>query len=143
MPAAPIDYDHLMKANLKQVLGEHDAGRRIAAIRRLYAEDALLIQPHAFFKGHAAINNAMSALLVDVPHTFIFRVTDPVIGYHNIAQLKWSAGLPEKPDAVSGIDIAYFEGNIICSLSMIIERTNTYKVAPAKETISDYNTVLL
>lgn len=136
MPAAPIDYDRLMKANLKQVFGEHDAGRRIEAIRRLYAEDALLI-------GHTAINKTVGTLFGGLPHTFIFRATDPVIGYSNIAQLKWNAGPQDGPVAISGIDIAYFEGNIIRSLSVIIERTHTYKVALAKETISDYKTVLL
>lgn len=55
MPAALIDYDHLMQANLQQVFGEHDAGRRIEAIHRRYAEDALMIEPHPFTKGHAAI----------------------------------------------------------------------------------------
>ena len=143
MPAAPIDYDRLMKENLKQVFGEHDAGRRIETIRRLYAEDALLIEPHTYCKGHTAINKAVGTLFGGLPHTFIFRATDPVIGYSNIAQLKWNAGPQDGPVAISGIDIAYFEGNIIRSLSVIIERTHTYKVALAKETISDYKTVLL
>jgi hypothetical protein len=143
MPAAPIDYDRLMKANLNQVFGEHDAGRRIKAIHRLYAEDALLIEPHIFAKGHAAINEAVTTLLGNLPHTFIFRATDPVIGYSNIAQLKWSAGPQDGPVAVSGVDIAYFEGNMIRSLSLIIERTHTYKITLTKETISDYTTVLL
>jgi hypothetical protein len=31
-----------MQANLELVFGEHDAGRRIEAIRELYAEDAVL-----------------------------------------------------------------------------------------------------
>lgn len=29
MPAALIDYDRLMQANLTQVFGEHDTGRRV------------------------------------------------------------------------------------------------------------------
>ncbi len=41
-PEASIDYERLMQANLVRVFGERDAKRRIAAIRELYAEDAVL-----------------------------------------------------------------------------------------------------
>ena len=67
MPAALIDYDHLMLANLTQVFGEHDAGRRIKVIHRLHAEDAVLIQPHAFFKRPTAMNKAVGTLLGGLP----------------------------------------------------------------------------
>ena len=37
-----IDYNRLMYANLMRVFNERDAGRRIVAIRELYADDAVL-----------------------------------------------------------------------------------------------------
>lgn len=56
--AAPLDYEGLMQVNLFRVFSERDAGRRIEAIRELYAEDAVLNEPHASAKGHAAISRA-------------------------------------------------------------------------------------
>ena len=50
-----IDYNRLMHANLTRVFNERDAGRRIVAIRELNAEDAVLYEPDASAKGHAAI----------------------------------------------------------------------------------------
>jgi nicotinamidase-related amidase len=71
--AAPVNYDGLMQANLARVFGERDAERRIEAIRELYAEDAVLNEPHASAKGHAAISEAVSALLGSLPPDFVFR----------------------------------------------------------------------
>jgi ketosteroid isomerase-like protein len=58
-----IDYNRLMQANLMRVFNERDAGRRIVAIRELYADDAVLYEPEASAKGHAAISDAVTALL--------------------------------------------------------------------------------
>jgi len=46
-----IDYNRLMQANLTRVFNERDAGRRIVAIRELYAEDAVLYEPDALRQG--------------------------------------------------------------------------------------------
>ena len=79
-----IDYNRLMQANLTRVFDERDAGRRIVAIRELYAEDAVLYEPEASAKGHAAISEAVTALL-----NFVFSVAGPAIGHHNVGRLKW------------------------------------------------------
>ncbi len=56
-----------MQANLARVFGERDAGKRLRAIRELYAEDAVLNEPHASAKGHAAIAAAVASLLSSLP----------------------------------------------------------------------------
>ena len=64
MSAESIDYNSLMQANLKRVFGERDASRRMKAITELYADDAVLYEPpDASAAGHAAINQAVEALL--------------------------------------------------------------------------------
>ena len=83
-----IDYNRLMQANLTRVFNERDAGRRIVAIRELYAEDAVLYEPDASAKGHAAISDAVTALLAHLPPNFVFSVAGPAIGHHNIGRLK-------------------------------------------------------
>ena len=68
MSAESIDYDGLMQANLKRVFGERDASRRIKAITELYADDAVLYEPpDASAAGHAAIGQAVEALLSSLP----------------------------------------------------------------------------
>lgn len=120
---APIDYDGLMQKNLVRVFNERDAGRRLEAIRGLYAEDAVLNEPHASAKGHAAISDAVSALLASLPAGFVFTAVGPAIGHHGIGHLHWRSGPPGGPVAVSGMDIAHFEGSRIHSLTVFLEPT--------------------
>ncbi len=120
----PIDYDGLMQANLARVFGERDAGKRFKAIRGLYAEDAVLNEPHASAKGHAAINEAVTSLLTSLPPGFVFHAIGPAIGHHNIGRLKWRSGPADGPAAVTGMDIAHFEGNRIHSLFVFLEPAN-------------------
>lgn len=124
MPAsseASIDYDGLMQANLTRVFNEHDAGKRIRAIRELYAEDAVLNEPQASAKGHAAISEAVTELLASLPPHFAFTARGPALGHHGIGRLQWRAGPPDGPVAVTGMDIAHFEGGRIHSLYVFIE----------------------
>ncbi|MFZ6756281.1 nuclear transport factor 2 family protein [Undibacterium sp. Ji50W] len=121
MSTTTIDYDGLMQANLVRVFGEHDAGRRIEAIRELYAEDAVLNEPHASAKGHAAISEAVTGLLARLPPDFVFRALGPAMGHHGIGRLKWSSGPQGGPIAVTGMDIAHFENGRIHSLYVFLD----------------------
>jgi hypothetical protein len=116
-----IDYNRLMRANLTRVFNERDAGRRIAAIRELYADDAVLYEPDTSAKGHAAISEAVCALLTHLPPNFVFSAEGPAIGHHNIGRLKWRSGPPEGPPAVTGMDVAHFEHGRIHSLYVFLE----------------------
>lgn len=104
-----IDYDGLMRENLVRVFGERDPDKRLAAIQDLYAEDAVLNEPHASAKGHAAINDAVSSLLAGLQPGFAFRATGAAMGHHQIGRLIWSLGPANGPTAVTGMDIACFE----------------------------------
>src|SRR6202051_3976199 len=116
-----VDYNRLMQANLKRVFNERDAARRIAAIRELYAEDAVLYEPDASAKGHAAISEAVTALLAHLPPNFAFSAAGPAIGHHNIGRLKWRSGPPDGPVAVTGVGVAHFEQGRIHSLYVFLE----------------------
>ena len=118
---ASIDYDSLMQANLARVFGERDAAKRAKAIRELYAEDAVLNEPQASAKGHAAISEAVTELLASLPPNFGFTAMGPAIGHHGIGRLRWRSGPPGGPVAVTGMDIARFEGGRIQSLFVFIE----------------------
>ena len=78
MTAQSIDYDSLMQANLTRVFGERDASRRIKAVAELYADDATLYEPpDASATGHAAISQAVEALLASLPAQFVFTAMAP------------------------------------------------------------------
>ena len=121
--AAPVDYDGLMQANLTRVFGERDAARRIEAIRELYAEDAVLNEPHASAKGHVAISEAVSALLASLPPDFVFRAAGPAIGHHDVGRLQWRSGPLNGPVAVTGTDVAHFEAGLIHALYVFLDPT--------------------
>lgn len=116
-----IDYNRLMQANLMRVFNERDAGRRIVAIRELYADDAVLYEPDASAKGHAAISDAVTALLTHLPPNFVFSAAGPAIGHHNVGRLRWRSGLPDGSVAVSGMDVAHFEKGRIHSIYVFLE----------------------
>ena len=118
-----IDYNRLMQANLARVFNERDAALRMVAIRELYAEDAGLYEPDTSAKGHAAISEAVTALLANLPPNFVFSAAGPAIGHHNIGRLKWRSGPPDGPAAFTGMDVAHFEQGRIHSVYVFLEPT--------------------
>jgi SnoaL-like domain len=120
-PEAPIDYDGLMQANLARVFGERDASRRTKAIAQLYADDATLYEPDASAKGHAAIGQAVQALLSSLPPTFVFTAVGPAVGHHGVGRLRWQSGPSNGPVAVTGIDVARMEGGRIQTLHVFLD----------------------
>ena len=124
MSAISIDYDGLMQANLARVFGERDASRRMQAIAELYAADAILYEPpDAAAKGHAAINQAVQALLSSLPPNFVFTAIGPAVGHHGLGRLRWQSGPPDGPAAVTGMDVARIEGGRIQTLHVFLDPT--------------------
>jgi hypothetical protein len=122
MSATSIDYDGLMQANLVRVFGERDAARRLKAIMELYADDAVLYEPpDASATGHAAINQAVQALLSSLPPDFTFTAMGPAVGHHGLGRLRWQSGPPNGPVAVTGTDIARIEGGRIQTLHVFLD----------------------
>ena len=121
MTAESIDYDSLMQANLARVFGERDAPRRMKAIAELYADDATLVEPDASATGLAAISQAVETLLSSVPPNFVFTAIGPAVGHHGMGRLRWQFGPPNGPAAVTGTDIARFEGGRIETLHVFLD----------------------
>lgn len=115
-----VDYDRLMRANLTLVFGERDAAKRLIAIAELYAEDAVVNEPHASTQGHAQINAAVSALLSQLPPDFVFTAPRPAMAHHDIAILQWRSGPRTGPVAVTGMDVAHFRAGRIQSLFVFL-----------------------
>jgi hypothetical protein len=124
MTAETIDYNGLMQANLAQVFGERDASRRMKAIAELYAGDATLYEPpDTSATGHAAINQAVEALLSSLPPNFVFTSIGPAVGHHGMGRLRWQSGPPDGPAAATGTDVTRIEGGRIQSLHVFLDPT--------------------
>ena len=124
MIAEVTDYDGLMQANLVRVFGERDASRRMKAIAQLYADDAVLYEPEASATGHAAIGQAVQALLSSLPPNFVFTAIGPAVGHHGLGRLRWQSGPPSGPVAVTGTDVARIEGGRIQALHVFLDPTS-------------------
>jgi len=120
-PHASIDYERLMQANLARVFAERDTSRRLAAIRDLYAEDAVLYEPEASATGHTAINRAVDALLSSLPPGIAFKAIGPAVGHHGVGRLRWQSGPPDGPAAVTGTDVAHIASGRIQTLHVFID----------------------
>lgn len=116
-----MDYDSVMKANLTRVFGERDATRRLAALGELYAADATFYEPDAEASGHAAISETVGRILAGVPADFAFAALAPAAGHHDVARLHWQFGPPDGPAAVTGTDVARFEGGLIKTLHVFLD----------------------
>jgi hypothetical protein len=126
MSAQSIDYDGLMQANITRVFGERDATRRLKAIVELYADDAVLYEPpDAAASGHAAINQAVQALMASLPPNFSFAAIGPAVGHHGLGRLRWQSGPPNGPVAMTGIDVARIEGGRIQTLHVFLDPAGT------------------
>jgi len=121
MSAESIDYNGLMQANLARVFGERDASRRMTAIAEVYAGDATLHEPDGSATGHAAISQAVGALLVSLPPNFVFTAIGPAVGHHGMGRLRWQSGPPNGPVAVTGTDVARIDGGRIQTLHIFLD----------------------
>jgi hypothetical protein len=74
---ATEDYDSRMQLTGARVFGERDTERRIVAIHKLYAENAVLYEPDASSTGHAAICEAVDTLMASLPPDFVFTAISP------------------------------------------------------------------
>jgi hypothetical protein len=111
----------LLHANLERVFGERDGVRRLAAIQALYAEDATLFEPHAVATGHAAIAQAVEALLSSLPPTFAFVAIGSAAAHHGVGRLRWGSGPENGPAAVTGTDVARFADGRIQTLHVFLD----------------------
>jgi hypothetical protein len=110
-----------MHANLERVFGECDGARRLVAIETLYNDDATLFEPRAAATGHAAINQAVEALLASLPPDFVFTAIGPAVTHHAAGRLRWTSGPNGGRAAVTGTDVARFDGGRIQTLHVFLD----------------------
>ena len=117
-----MDFETLMQANLDLVFSEQDSARRIAAIRKIYLENADFHEPGRSARGHEAISQAVADILKHLPAGFVFTAVRPALGHHGVGRLQWRAGPPGDPAAVTGTDVAHVEGGLIRTLHVFLDQ---------------------
>jgi hypothetical protein len=120
-PPLSVNFDALMQAHLARIFNERDGGRRMDALKELYANDATLFEPHAAVTGYAAISGAVDALQASLPPDFVFTAAGIAVGHNGVARLHWRAGPPNGPVAVTGTDVAQVENGRIKALYVFVD----------------------
>ena len=117
----PSDYNRLMEDNVVHVFSERDPARRLSAIRKLYAEDAVLYEPDHQANGAASISEAVTTLLASLPSGFVFTPIGPAVGHHGVGRLRWKAGPVDGRTAATGTDVAHFKAGRIVALYVFLD----------------------
>jgi len=56
-----------------------------------------------------------------MPREFVFTALGPAVGHNGVARLRWSAGPPDGPAAVTGTDVVHIENGRIKSLRVFLD----------------------
>ena len=98
------DIQHLIDEHLA-AYAEPDRQRRSAAVQRLWAEDAQLLDPPLAARGHAQIIDQAEQLLAQFPgHRF--RRSSGIDQHHGVARYGWQLLAPGGQVVLEGIDFA-------------------------------------
>jgi SnoaL-like domain len=107
----PDTIETLIKRNLHEVFGEHDAGKRRAAIAQLWTEDCVFIDHNGKTSGHDELDRAVAALHKSLPG-YVFNELRPVDLLHESGRLAWSYGRPGQ-EPIKGVDVVLVRGGRI------------------------------
>jgi hypothetical protein len=110
----------LLIRNLYDVFGERDPLRRRAAIETLFAPRAQFSDPHGHHIGHAALDEAVSALHAQFPD-HVFSALGEVDALQDYGRLGWAFGPPDDPQRITGLDVAIVSGQRISALYTFLD----------------------
>lgn len=106
---------------MARVFNERDAGRRLAAVRELYAEDATLYEPQAAVNGHEAISAAVGNLLATLPPDVMFTPTGAEGSHHELGFARWQGGPGGGAAVATGMDVAHVKEGRIAALYVFLD----------------------
>jgi hypothetical protein len=121
MADASSTIERLLKRNLLEVFGEHDAAKRRAAIEELFVEDAVFSDPHQHHQGRKALDGAVAALHQLMPG-YVFREIGAAQTLTDSGRLAWSFGPAEDPQRITGLDVIVVRGDRIAALYTFLDK---------------------
>lgn len=111
----------LAHAVLREVFDERDAGRRTAAIERVFAADARFIDHFGTHVGRAAIGEAVERLHARLPGYRIAPGGAPEL-LDGAARVAWRFGPPSEPARITGTDTILAEDGRVSVLLVFLDR---------------------
>jgi SnoaL-like domain len=110
----------LLKRNIAEVFGENDPERRRAAIREIYAEDAVVHAPIGTIVGRDALDKFAGDLRSMHPHYVYTPSGEPQV-LHDSARLAWGSGPEGEPPLYTGQDFIFVLNGKIVALYIYLD----------------------
>ena len=95
----------LVRANLHEVFGESDPEARLAAARRIYADDVAFVDDEETVVGVDALVAKAARLLGGLPPGAGFGEDGPLYAGAGHAALGWRIGPPDGEPVLRGVDV--------------------------------------
>ena len=110
----------LLMRNIVEVFGENDRERRRAAIRDIYAEDAVVHAPPGTVAGHDALDKFAGDLRSMHPDYVYTPSREPQV-LHDSARLVWGSGPRGEPPRYTGEDFILVRNGKIAALYVYLD----------------------
>lgn len=110
----------IVLADLLEVFGERDAGRRRAAVARLCADDVEFADAEGTLTGHDALVAKAQQILDGAPG-FVFTPVGDVRVVQDLGYLAWAFGPEGAPPVVTGADIVLVRDGLITSIHTLLD----------------------
>lgn len=117
-----MSIETLLTRNLHEVFGERDPARRAAAIRALFAPDAVFSDPHGSYMGHRGLEQAVAALQARLPDYVFSEIGAPEV-LEDGGRLAWAFGPPDDPSRITGRDEIVVKDGKIVALHTFLDPT--------------------
>ena len=103
------------------IWNERDLKKREALMSKIYADNIEMVDSHFIAVGHKEINGFVDGLQQKSPNSKFSHIKAIDVN-HNIARLYWQNGTPEKPNAVTGMDLFVFENGKATQLYVFVDK---------------------
>ena len=110
----------LLRRNITEVFGENVPERRRAAIREIYAEDAVVHAPPGTIVGHDALDKFAGDLRSMHPDYVYTPSAEPQV-LHDSARLAWGSGPSGEPPRYTGEDFILVRNGKIAALYVYLD----------------------
>ncbi|WP_326984391.1 VOC family protein [Chryseobacterium sp. MYb264] len=118
-PLSEAEIKSLVEGHLA-IWNEKDPKKRESLMAKVYADTIEMVDSHFVAVGHKEINGFVDGLQQKSPQSKFSHIKAIDVN-HNIARLYWQNGTPEKPDAVTGMDLFVFENGKAVKLYVFVD----------------------
>ena len=114
----------LLRRNLREVFNEQNGERRRAALKELYAEDAIFADHFGRNIGHAAIDAAVAKLHEQLPG-FVLKEHGEPQALEDAGRIRWQFGPASEPEKILGVDFITAKDGKIGAIYVFLDTTIT------------------